>query len=233
MSKTHNTDFPDVPKLFNGEQVFIIGGGASLFLFRQNEKVMSFLRSQKTIAVNGGLSFLPEATAHFFADRVWYLREKQRVDAYSGTKITLDKGAVSRETGLVNFPSIADNPGLTVLPYCSFGWVKEGNVIPFNRSSGAAAINLAHLMGAGSAVLLGYDMRTVDGKAEYYTSPNADLYGRTHTLERWEEKYAPMIYGIEVMMRSMLEQEAYFEVLNASPCSAIPWIKSVSMNEVM
>jgi len=102
------------------------------------------VRHLNTIAVNDAYRFAPWATIKYAADAEWWSLHTE----VTGRKITQDKQAHPIPDGLEVWHSVS-KPGLS----------DEYGVIHRGGNSGYQAINVAHLMGATTIVLLGYDMQ--------------------------------------------------------------------------
>lgn len=103
-----------------------------------------------------------------------------------------------------------------------YGLTKRQGYISWNGSSGAAAINLAYLMGAKTVVLLGFDMRRVEGEKNWHSdhkeSPVASPFSR------------------HLKAFSIIKQDAEkvgLRIVNATPESAIREFPIVSLEEML
>ena len=200
-----------IPQLFKRRTAFVFGGGPSLKLL---EPYRDHFQTRMTLAVNGALTLLPEATVHFFGDSRWYWRERERVDAYKGVKVSANKTFHGRD------PSLETVEGdIVLMPCFSFGFNCNYmmSALGWNRSSGAAAINLAYLMGACRIVLFGFDMRTVDDRTDYFHSPTVVNAGAKFPSGNWEN----MLFGMAKMVDSMRRQRIDIPIFNATPGSAL------------
>jgi len=209
-----------VPRIFERRTVFVLGGGPSLRLL---EPHVETLHKRMTLVVNGALSLLPQATAHFFGDSRWYWREMERVKAFKGLKITTNKTFHGRDKG------VEAEEDLVLMPCFCFGFSTSLPTIGWNRSSGAAAINLAYLMGACRIVLMGFDMRTVEGVTDYFHSPTAVNAGAKFPSGNWEN----MLFGMAKMVDSMRRQRVDIEIINATPGSALHLFPSITIEKAL
>ena len=105
----------------------------------------------------------------------------------------------------------------------SLGIEAKTNAIAWNRSSGAAAISLAYHFGAKRIILLGFDMRMIDGK------------GNWHTDHKTSRKDASVYRRFKEVFKHIKEDadKLGVEVLNATPDSAIIDFKFVKLEDVI
>lgn len=105
------------------------------------------------------------------------------------------------------------------------GWVcdREKCQLAWNLNSGAAAINLAYLFGAKKILLLGYDMRTVEGKNNFH-----DFHKRGSDFKpKFEEFLRRFRYVAEGV------KQAGIEVINCTPGSSLPYFPIMSLKEAL
>jgi uncharacterized Rossmann fold enzyme len=132
-----------IQKDWQGETVYIIGGGPSL-----REMDLTGLGG-KIIAINeAGLTKCPEADVLFFGDFRWYEWNKPRLKHYLGQEI------VTRGYDYM-YPA-----HIQVLQ-----WDKSFPIHPSLQAvgglcSGGSALDFAYKRGAGKIVLLGFDMNS-------------------------------------------------------------------------
>lgn len=130
--------------VWEGREVFIIGGGPSLKFFDWD-----LLHNECTIGCNSAIFLSPAVCkVAIFGDSIWL--DKYRTEAEAYTK-----------AGGVLF---TNNPRYTKPP--SWLWVMERKTVGlyhdalgWNWNTGAAAVNLALLLGAVKVYLLGFDMK--------------------------------------------------------------------------
>lgn len=191
-----------LPPLFKGRTVWILGGGPTL----QQLEGSDLLVGHTTLAVNSAVYLGDWVSALFFGDAKWYWWNEARVKAYPGPKFTMNIVFQGRDKSVVAEPDL-----MIVRRGRTFGHCRSDTGIGWNRSSGAAAIDLAVNMGATRVILLGFDMRRVNGEKNYRKHEND---GKTNPN--------PWDYFMEGLHRladdlSMLG----FEVYNATPETAL------------
>jgi len=96
------------------------------------------------------------------------------------------------------------------------GCYREGlgeNVIHTAGNSGHGAINLAYLFGARRILLLGFDMREVDGRKHWHPDHPAPLVQKQQFGE-WIHKFKKTAEDAKRLG---------VEIINCTPGSALPW----------
>lgn len=83
--------------------------------------------------------------------------------------------------------------------------------VHFGSHSGYQAINLAYLWGAKRIILLGYDCRSIDGKAHWFGQHAAGL-NQKQGFSTWISHYQQLAHDLSA---------EGIEVINATPESAI------------
>lgn len=209
----------EFPQLFAGKAVFVLGGGPSL---AWAEPWANLILSQGAIAVNGAMNFKAfngtvTAPVLFFGDAKWYWWNKDEVQAFPGLKITMDM----RSHKSTEYATVKDEPNLLLARRGRIlGYESKHGCLAFNRSSGAAAINLAGRMGAKKVILLGFDMRVVDGQRNYVP----------HKVQKTRvDPYDFMRRSMEMLSTDMANRG--IQVKNATPCSALEWFPKITLKE--
>ncbi len=160
------------------QDVFIIGGGNSLKLFDWN-----LLKSELTIGCNDAYKHGSEITKLcIFGDLKWFNVHKQELLKYEGVLFT-------------NAPSLCQKN-------LDWVWTMDRNpkglhkdALGWNGNTGAAAINLALLLGAKRVFLLGFDMHlSKGGKSNWHDNnidkPDAEIYPKF--LEGFDKLYVDL-----------------------------------------
>jgi len=205
--------FWNVPPLWDGETVFVIGGGPSLAGLDWGT-----LSDFPCLGVNDAYYLCECACVGLYGDAVWYETWQKRVKAKQG--------------GIMVSVSARQPPDAEVK------WLaRESAAVPMPTerklfwagNTGMSAINLACLLGARNVVLLGFDMRVSsdeDGwqKANWYenllNSPNPGLY------RRWLEKESVLSQGLKWHYPKT-------RVVNATPGSAMRAFPHAKLEDIL
>lgn len=140
-----------VKRIWNGETVFVIGGGPSLKTADWNK-----LAGKKTIAINKSFITYPNADVLYWTDSRFYSWYTEKVNEFKGLKYTIRHS--NNYTGDINLLTRGRRYGLET----------RTDTLAHGNNSGYAAINLAYHLGAKKIVLLGYDMGIVKGESHYH-----------------------------------------------------------------
>lgn len=139
-------------RCWEGQDAFVIGGGASLRSFD-----FSKLTGLNTIGCNDAFR-LGEAICKvcLFGDASWWQKNKFELEKFKGQMFHVA-------------PSLArlDLPNITGLNRKQTG-IADGANIAWNWSTGGAAVNLAINMGAKRIFLLGIDLGLTGGKSHWH-----------------------------------------------------------------
>lgn len=196
-----------IPREWDGETAVILGGGPSL---KKSQLDIVKARGYRRVAVNdAGLVFDPDADVLCWGDPQWFTWNHDQLKLHRGKyKITW------RLMGLgtsIQFEQLAHPP---MPPYVSF----DPSGVRCNNS-GMGGINIAALFGAKRIVLLGFDMRCVDGQNHWHNR---------HKTPTAEHRY-PELY-VEPMAWAAKEYAAAgIEVLNCTEFSNLKGYKYVSL----
>lgn len=177
-----------IPKIWEGGDVYIIGGGHSIikqFKIPQNvvdkvrskqssisaySKYLAFLHNKHVIGVNQAFKFGNWVDILFYGDNGFFLNNQYAINKFSGIKIGChNKTKYHRKYGIKYVPRDPNRvKGLT----------KKPNYVSWNLNSGACAINLAYHLGAKRVFLIGFDMNRDKHNQHYhneYRSEEAEL----------------------------------------------------------
>lgn len=182
--------------IWRGETAFLLAGGPSL-----KGMDVDRLRGRRVMAINTAAYLAPWADVLFFTDNGWFESNTEAVAQWGGEVMTLSRHAKRKVPDRVKRLKTEHRPDFPPLG-CS--------VIRQGRSSGHTAVALAVALGANRVVLLGYDMRIVDGASHFH-----DRY-RNGDLELYARDFIPAFDG----WRAAAEA-AGVTVVNATPGSAL------------
>jgi len=169
------------------------------------------------IAVNNSYRVAPWAACVWFGDIKWWDWHKEVLLAGTMPIVTCCENARLRHlwgSARIKFYRRDGNKrdGLTTRP---------GDFVSWNRSSGAAAISLAHRLGAKRVILLGFDMRLVGGQKNWHDDH----------IEKFHKPFYRHLKSFPAIARDA--RELGIEILNATPGSAIKQFPFVDLEEVL
>ncbi len=144
-----------VPPIWRGATVVCLGGGPSL----TGADAARCRGRARVIAINDAYRLAPWADLLYFCDHRWWSwhRDTAAFKSFAGVRVTLD-ARVAAEEPSVHYVHNAGREGLNL---------DRGHLMT-GRNSGYQAINLAVQLGAKRILLLGYDMRAVDGRTHWF-----------------------------------------------------------------
>lgn len=203
-------DYWSVPRDWEGETCAILGCGPSL-----RGQDLSPLAGLRVIAINDAFRLYPTCDILYFSDRAWWDGPHGRRDNVGryfrgGCIVTMenDIGGILR----------LRNTGPTGLETSPDG-VRHGS------NSGYQCINLAVHLGVRRIILLGFDMRCVDGETHWGPRPEQQsVHGFTRTLDVMLKKFETLVDPLAA---------AGVEVVNCSPGSRLTVWPMVSLEEAL
>lgn len=190
-----------VPIMWPNSTILVLGNGPSLGLLKDIGRSINY----PTIAVHHAFQIGPWVNILFIADARFYWEMKPVVDRYEGLKVSTNiyipgKWYSLQTVDKIRIVNVHPGKGLT----------KDRTVLRYNGSGGACAINLAYHCGARRIILLGFDMRVVDGRKHYFPTPHT----RTDGMKKW-----PVDKIWQPVMRDA--KKLGVEIFNATPNSAM------------
>ncbi len=195
------------PPLYKGRDVFIIGGGPSFKGFDIRR-----LYGKDVITLNSSAySCRGRGATLFFCDPDWLSLRLDLVKSWDGLVVTdvweSKELCYDRILYLAPVPDAVD-------------FIIGEDRIKSGQSSGHSAISVAIALGAKRVILLGYDMRTVDGRHHHH-----DDYLEEPIPTLYSEQFIPGFNGWNAAAN-----RAGVEVLNATPDSALDEFRKVSID---
>lgn len=164
----------------------------------------------KTIAVNNAWERAPWCDAAYAGDYMFLkVHVAQMKQACKGRIWTCDRAAAERHQ--LHYAKPANAPGLGT------------SRVHLNGNSGAQAVNLAVVWGCTRLVLIGFDMRAVDGKAHYFGQHPKPLTQR-QLFEEWIHKFA--VVAQDARARGI-------SIVNATPDSALKCFPMFDLKEAL
>lgn len=200
-----------IPRIWDNDDCIIIGGGPSV-----NFIDLECLRHKRVLAVNCAYRKTLWADVMFFGDPGWHKAYGQKLNEFGGLVVT-------RQI------ECRDMPGIRVVRFTDarFGISTQRDLLIWNKSSGACAINLAYLLGAGRIILVGFDMKVVNGEANYHKLYPRKCNARAKVDNRWKRFLEPF-----PAIKKDLDALAV-PCLNATPDSALTAFPMVKLEDVL
>lgn len=231
----------NVPKLWEGGECWIIGGGPSIpYEFGVPQDVIDKVQSGEAPISSYSPYFKPIHDRHviginaafllgswvdivFFGDGGFYLRNRQELQAFPKIIVTCDPKHKEKYGEGIKFMS-KDRRA----PY---GITTRRGHVSWNLNSGLASFSLAYHLGVKRIYLLGFDMRlSNDHKQHWHRHYKRD----TLDLSQFHDKRFPFKRHMKGF--SQIAKDARrlgLEIINVSPRSAVEQFKKVSLKDVI
>ncbi len=217
------TEFWKVPRIWEGETIAIIAGGPSL-----TQSQVDYVRGKcKVIVINSSYLLAPWADLLYFCDNRWYEEcgHKDRTEfiEFKGIKVTLRNPSMPEEIKKL------DHRGGT-------GLCLEPDGLMTGSNSGYQCMNLAYHLGGNRQLLLGYDMKIINGKSHWHGGHKKDP---KHT---YTGKADLIVLAHKTLEYTMLPKfltivkplkEAGIEVINCTPDSALDCFPKANLYDVL
>ncbi len=193
---------------WRGETVAILGGGPSL-----NAKDVAEVRARswRRIACNDAFRLDPEADVVCWNDVRWYQWNRREVDVHTGLKITWDL-ATTKDVKANLMRKRPSPPHLSIDPTAITA-----------TNTGQGAINVAFHFGVKRIVLLGFDMRVINGRNNWHAyhkggGPAATAYSH--------------IFGPAIAKAGAICEKKGIEIINATEMTALRCFPVIPLRKV-
>ena len=196
-----------VPRLWDGSDVFVIGGGPSVAGLD-----LTPIHDKRVIGVNNAFVLGHWVDICFFGDCRWWDNNIDRIRNHQCLKVTTCE-------------RLAKNGNLHVLKRQPVGFSANPNRLAWNGNSGFSAINLAFLLGAKRIFLIGFDMECVDGKHNWH---------KYHPNEARQDIYQTSFLPKFMRAKKETEQalaDAGVQVFNLNPNSKLKLFPFLTFEE--
>lgn len=173
-------------------------------------------RGHRIVAVNDAYRLLPFADVLYACDRKW-IEHHEGCSEFRGEKWSSHQPRCNEKL------DVAGKYGWRLVQgQTAHGFSIDPAVIHYGRNSGFQAINLAILFGAIRIVLVGFDMRTVNGSTHFFGDHPDEI------------KNGPM-YGsfIPHFERAAKQMPAGIEILNCTPGSALKCFPEAHLGDAL
>lgn len=189
--------------IFQDETVFVIGGGPSV-----TQSDVDRLKGRKVIVVNSSHLKAPWADILFFMDNRWYEKKQDVVKNWPKIVATTNEIA-ARKDMKISYIVPDKRPGFFE------------SALRRGGSSGHNAVALAIACKAKRVVLLGFDMRVVNG--------------RTHHHDDYKEEFTARYHGFMTGFKGWNADalKVGVEILNATPDSELKEFPFVRLDDVL
>lgn len=227
-----------VPRMWEGGDVWIIGGGPSVSKeFGIPESVvkqvlegssspsiyspyMEGIHKKHVIGINVSYMIGDWIDMVFFGDKDFYLTHQQGLAKFPGLKVAC-------------FPSASQSEWVKYLGRDGNhprGITTNSKRISWNYNSGAAAISVAAHTGAKRIILLGFDMKLSDAKMQHWH----DVYKRGQAVTEKRLKGLPFDRHLRGFVEIAKDAKKLgIEIINASPESTITQFPKYTVKELL
>lgn len=207
----------DVPPIWKGETFVIFGGGPSI----TQSQVNQCKENARTIAINDAYKLAPWADILYGADYRWWKWHDFAQD-FLGVRV----GLAWNGTTNTYFPGWEKIPEEINIRYLeatgTLGLEKDSHGVRHGYNSGYQAINLAVHLGAKEIVLLGYDMRSKNGKSHWFGN---------HPESTPDPPFEKMIPAFQTLLEPL--EKLGIKVVNCTKDSALGCFPIARLEEVV
>ena len=230
----------NVPKMWEGGECWIIGGGHSIpFQFdvpidiikQVCEKKLSVdvysdymkaIHSKHIIGINNAYQIGAWIDILFFGDGSWYLPHKEKVAQWSGIKVScaprFNNNKDTMKAGIKFVPKNSNH---------RYGISPNKNTVSWNHNSGAAAISLAAHLGVQRIYLLGFDMCSINSITHWHGGHRSNNNNKGRIILPPFKRH---LIGFSAIAKDAKRMK--IEIINVSPDSKIEVFKKVSFKEI-
>lgn len=195
------------PLQWTGETVFILAAGPSL----TQEQCDAVRGRGKAIAINTTFRLAPWADVLYGCDGRWW-DEYYDEAKETASELWTQEAVAAKKHGLKLVQS-RKAPGLG----------KQFGVIHQGANSGYQAINLAYQAGVKKIILLGFDMRRINGKSHHHGDHPRHL-NASLPFSMWIREFEQLAKDLE---------DVGVEVINCTPGTALKWFRRGTLETVL
>lgn len=208
--------------IWQDSECWIIGGGASIAeQFNIPEDVIErkdisefspylrALHNKHVIGVNAAFMLGNWVDVLFFGDDQFYSKNENKINGFEGLKISCAIEKYKLPDSIRHIERLK-----------KFGISEQSDLLYWNESSGAAAINLAIHFGVKKIFLLGFDMCNVNDKSHFHKH-----YGHS------KPPYERHLLAFEQISKDA--EKLGVEIINCSPNSAIKQFSKMTIKEAL
>lgn len=199
--------------IFAGETVFVLASGPSL-----TPEICERIKGRSALAINSSCMLAPWADL-YFTDSSWYGERREIVANWPGRVFSMSKTAKRELPDKVLRVKGEGDPSFPVTSFPPLG----SPVIRQGRTSGHTGISLLVSLAAATVALVGFDMRTVEGREHCHSE-----YKGNRDLSVYATDYVPAFAGWDAAARA-----AGTKIMNCTPWSAITEFEFADLDEVL
>lgn len=194
---------------WSGRCCIVAASGPSL-----TEEVAALCSGERVIAVNDAYRLFPHADVLYACDAAWWNFHRSGPIGWVGERWTSHSLSPKNDKR-----SIDEVFGLRIIEGREGdGFSRDPRYIHYAGNSGFQAVNLAILFGADPIILVGFDMRRVDGRSHFFGEHKSPLSGSAH-YGAWCSKFA----------RAAETLGPVPQIINATPGSALTCFPAMSL----
>jgi hypothetical protein len=224
-----------VPKIWNGGDVWILGGGPSIVsqfkippdivrgVMEKRLPMSAYspyfksIHDKHVIGINVAYKIGNWIDMVFFGDGKWFVKEKEELEQFPNLKV----GSTSQCIKYLWCKYISrDNSKL--------GISSDSGKVCFNYNSGASAISIAANAGAKRIFLLGFDMQYVSGERHFHREYSN---GKPANLKKARRSFSLHLKGFPKIKEDA--DKRGIEIYNVCPNSAITCLPKITLEEAL
>jgi hypothetical protein len=226
-----------VPRIWEGGEVWIIGGGPSVpkqfgipdsviqrVIAGESPSLyspyMEAIHKKHVVGINVSYLIGEWVDVAFFGDMNFFLQHQERLAKFPGLKVCCHPQIEKHKWIKYLARDNTKNKGISNTP----------QQVCWNHNSGSAAISFVTHAGAKKIVLLGFDMK-LNGKEQQHWH---DLYGRIANRNFKKPQHMPFerhLRGFSEIAKDA--KRLGVEIINVSPDSAIQEFERISVEEYL
>jgi len=207
------SDFWTPESWFKDQTVFVLASGPSL-----TQEICDKIKGRSAIVINASFKLAPWAKVWYFTDGHIYEKYRDEVAAWPGEIVCMSKLAKQELNKQVKRVRGEGDPAYPMdFPPPGHHSIRQG------RSSGHTAVSLAVAMGASRVIMLGFDMRFVEGREHHHSE-----YQGPRDAMLYEREFVPGFGGWNAAATKV-----GVEILNCTPGSAVAEFPFADLDEVL
>lgn len=196
---------------WDGRRIIVAAPGPSL-----TSEVAAVCGGETILAVSDAYRVFPKADVVYSCDAVWWETNGPNGD-FSGERWTTHSLSPKNDKR-----NLKDRDKFHIIEgRAGQGFSKNPHFVHYGNNSGFQAVNLGILFGAKKIILVGFDMRTVDGKSHFFGNHKTPLRD-SHSFIVWIRDFA-----------TAAKIAPDVSIINATPGSALDCFSKMSLEEAL